>query len=305
MSAGAAPIDTQGLRGKLTPDAPLAKLVWFKAGGAADWLFEPADRADLELFLQRLGGRLPLMALGLGANLIVRDGGVAGVVIKLGKPFAGIDVEDGHVLSCGAGAHGILVASTARDAGIAGVEFMRGIPGTVGGFVRMNGGAYGREVADVLIDCDVVMPDGALVTLAAADLHYSYRHSQLPEGAVVVGARFQGQPGDPAEIGATMDAIGDARENSQPLRTRTGGSTFKNPPGQKAWELVDAAGCRGLRLGGAQVSEKHTNFLINVDDATSADIEALGEEVKRRVHAHSGVELEWEIQRVGRQQDRS
>ena len=305
MSAGAAPIDTQGLRGKLTPDAPLAKLVWFKAGGAADWLFEPADRADLELFLQRLGGRLPLMALGLGSNLIVRDGGVAGVVIKLGKPFAGIDVEDGHVLSCGAGAHGILVASTARDAGIAGTEFMRGIPGTVGGFVRMNGGAYGREVADVLIDCDVVMPDGALVTLAAADLHYSYRHSQLPEGAVVVGARFQGQPGDPAEIGATMDAIGDARENSQPLRTRTGGSTFKNPPGQKAWELVDAAGCRGLRLGGAQVSEKHTNFLINVDDATSADIEALGEEVKRRVHAHSGVELEWEIQRVGRQQDRS
>ena len=305
MSAGAAPIDTQGLRGKLTPDAPLAKLVWFKAGGAADWLFEPADRADLQLFLQRLGGRLPLMALGLGSNLIVRDGGVAGVVIKLGKPFAGIDVEDGHVLSCGAGAHGILVASTARDAGIAGTEFMRGIPGTVGGFVRMNGGAYGREVADVLIDCDVVMPDGALVTLAAADLHYSYRHSQLPEGAVVVGARFQGQPGDPAEIGAKMDVIGDARENSQPLRTRTGGSTFKNPPGEKAWELVDAAGCRGLRLGGAQVSEKHTNFLINVDDATSADIEALGEEVKRRVHAHSGVELEWEIQRVGRQQDRS
>ncbi len=305
MSAGAAPIGTQGLRGKLTPDAPLAKLVWLKAGGAADWLFEPADRADLELFLQRLGGRLPLMALGLGSNLIVRDGGVAGVVIKLGKPFAGIDVEDGHVLSCGAGAHGILVASTARDAGIAGVEFMRGIPGTVGGFVRMNGGAYGREVADVLIDCDVVMPDGALVNLAAPDLHYSYRHSQLPEGAVVVGARFQGQPGDPAEIGAKMDAIGDARENSQPLRTRTGGSTFKNPPGQKAWELVDAAGCRGLRLGGAQVSEKHTNFLINVDDATSADIEALGEEVKRRVHAHSGVELEWEIQRVGRQQDRS
>ncbi|KZX92800.1 UDP-N-acetylenolpyruvoylglucosamine reductase, partial [Erythrobacter sp. HI0019] len=296
---------TQGLSGKLTPDAPLAKLVWFKAGGAADWLFEPADRADLELFLQRLDGRLPLMALGLGSNLIVRDGGVAGVVIKLGKPFAGIDVEDGHVLSCGAGAHGILVASTARDAGIAGVEFMRGIPGTVGGFVRMNGGAYGREVADVLIDCDVVMPDGALVTLAAADLHYSYRHSQLPEGAVVVGARFQGQPGDPGEIGAKMDTIGDARENSQPLRTRTGGSTFKNPPGQKAWELVDAAGCRGLKLGGAQVSEKHTNFLINVDDATSADIEALGEEVKRRVHAHSGVELEWEIQRVGRQQDRS
>ncbi len=300
MSAGAAPIDTQGLRGKLTPDAPLAKLVWFKAGGAADWLFEPADLADLELFLDRLNGRLPVMALGLGSNMIVRDGGVPGVVIKLGKPFAGITVEDDHVLSCGGGAHGILVASTARDAGMAGVEFRRGIPGTVGGFVRMNGGAYGREVSDVLIDCDVVHADGNLVTLPAAELHYSYRHSDLPDGAVVVRARFQGEAGDPAEIGARMDAIGEARENSQPLRTKTGGSTFKNPPGKKAWELVDAAGCRGLTIGGAQVSEKHTNFLLNVDNATSTEIEQLGEEVRRRVRDHSGVELEWEIQRVGR-----
>ncbi|MEC8714382.1 MAG: UDP-N-acetylmuramate dehydrogenase [Pseudomonadota bacterium] len=295
-----APVDTAGLRGKLTADAPLAKLVWFKSGGAADWLFEPADLADLELFLDRLDGRLPVMALGLGSNMIVRDGGVPGVVIKLGKPFAGIGIEDDHVLSCGGGAHGILVASTARDAGIAGVEFMRGIPGTVGGFVRMNGGAYGREVSDVLIDCDVVHADGNLDTLPAAELHYSYRHSDLPAGAVVVRARFQGEAGDPAEIGAKMDAIGEARENSQPLRTKTGGSTFKNPPGKKAWELVDAAGCRGLTIGGAQVSEKHTNFLLNVDNATSTEIEQLGEEVRRRVRDHSGVELEWEIQRVGR-----
>ena len=296
----AAPIDVRGLRGKLTPDAPLAKLVWFKSGGRADWLFEPADLDDLRLFLERLGGNLPVMALGLGSNLIVRDGGVPGVVVKLGKPFADIQVGDDHTLTCGAGAHGILVASTARDAGIAGVEFMRGIPGTVGGFVRMNGGAYGREVSDVLIDCDVILPGGQFVTLPAADLRYSYRHSVLPDGAVVVRARFQGEPGDPEIIGAKMDEIAEARENSQPLRTRTGGSTFKNPPGEKAWELVDAAGCRGLKMGGAQVSEKHTNFLINVDDATSADIEGLGEEVKRRVYANSGVELEWEIQRVGR-----
>ncbi|MBO6525788.1 MAG: UDP-N-acetylmuramate dehydrogenase [Erythrobacter sp.] len=296
----AAPIETQGLRGKLTPDAPLAKLVWFKSGGAADWLFEPADLDDLKLFLERLDGDLPVMALGLGSNLIVRDGGVPGVVVKLGKPFAGIETGDDYTLTCGAGAHGILVASTARDAGIAGLEFMRGIPGTVGGFVRMNGGAYGREVSDVLIDCDVIMPNGQWITLPAKDLQYTYRHSALPDGAVVVRARFQGEPGDPEAIGAKMDEIGEARENSQPLRTRTGGSTFKNPPGRKAWELVDAAGCRGLRMGGAQVSEKHTNFLINVDNATSADIEGLGEEVKRRVYEHSGVELEWEIQRVGR-----
>ncbi|WP_370032921.1 UDP-N-acetylmuramate dehydrogenase [Qipengyuania mesophila] len=300
MTALDEPVDTTGLRGKLTPDAPLAKLVWFKAGGKADWLFEPADLEDLRLFLERLGGRLPVMALGLGSNMIVRDGGVPGVVIRLGKPFAKIETHADHTLTCGGGAHGILVASTARDAGIAGVEFMRGIPGTVGGFVRMNGGAYGREVSDVLIDCDVVLPDGNLVTLLAAELRYTYRHSELPEGAVVVRARFQGEPGDPAAIGAKMDAIGEARENSQPLRTKTGGSTFKNPPGKKAWELVDAAGCRGLKMGGAQVSEKHTNFLLNVDDATSADIEGLGEEVKRRVRANSGVELEWEIQRVGR-----
>jgi UDP-N-acetylmuramate dehydrogenase len=296
-----APIDTDGLRGKLTPQAPLAKLVWFKSGGEADWLFEPADLDDLREFLRRLDGDLPVMALGLGSNMIVRDGGVPGVVIKLGKPFAEVSIdEDESLVTCGGGAHGILVASAARDSGVAGLEFMRGIPGTVGGFVRMNGGAYGREVSDVLVDCDVVMPDGQLITLPATDLQYTYRHSALPEGAVVVSARFQGEPGDPETIGAKMDEIAEARENSQPLRTKTGGSTFKNPAGKKAWELVDAAGCRGLKMGGAQVSEKHTNFLINTGDATSADIEGLGEEVKRRVYANSGVELEWEIQRVGR-----
>jgi UDP-N-acetylmuramate dehydrogenase len=240
------------------------------------------------------------MALGLGSNLIVRDGGVPGVVIRLGKPFAKVELREGHVLACGAGAHGILVASTARDAGVAGLEFLRGIPGTVGGFVRMNGGAYGREVADILVDCDVVLPDGEMHTLPASELRYSYRHSELPEGAVVVAARFQGIPGDPKAIGAEMDRIAQAREDSQPLRTKTGGSTFKNPPGEKAWQLVDAAGCRGLMLGGAQVSEKHTNFLINTGTATSADIEGLGELVREKVYANSGVGLEWEIQRVGR-----
>lgn len=296
-----APIDTDGLRGKLTPDAPLAKLVWFKSGGKADWLFEPADMDDLREFLRRLGGDLPIMALGLGSNMIVRDGGVPGVVIKLGKQFADVSIDDEScIVECGGGAHGILVASAARDCGVAGLEFMRGIPGTVGGFVRMNGGAYGREVSDVLIDCTVVMPGGQCLTLPAADLQYSYRHSALPKGAVVVSARFQGVPGDPGAIGAKMDEIAEARENSQPLRTKTGGSTFKNPPGKKAWELVDAAGCRGLKMGGAQVSEKHANFLINTGDATSADIEGLGEEVRRRVYANSGTELEWEIQRVGR-----
>ncbi|MFN2098573.1 UDP-N-acetylmuramate dehydrogenase [Altererythrobacter sp. MF3-039] len=293
-------IPVGNIRGKLTRGAPLAKLVWFKTGGNADWLFEPEDLDDLRGFLEGLQGDLSVMALGLGSNLIVRDGGVPGVVIRLGKPFAQVLDKGDHVLECGGGASGILVSSTARDAGIAGLEFLRGIPGTVGGFVRMNGGAYGREVADVLIDCDVVMPDGNFVKLPAADLQYTYRHSALPEGAVVVAARFQGEPGDPEEIGAEMDRIAEAREQSQPLRTKTGGSTFKNPEGHKAWQLVDAAGCRGLTMGGAQVSEKHTNFLINTGDATSADIEGLGEEVKRRVYENSGVQLEWEIQRVGR-----
>ncbi|MBS0254100.1 MAG: UDP-N-acetylmuramate dehydrogenase [Proteobacteria bacterium] len=285
--------------GKLTPDAPLAPLVWFKSGGAAQWLFEPKDVADLQHFLRDLDPAVPVMALGLGSNLIVRDGGVPGVVVRLGKLFTAVREVAPQTLACGGGASGILVSSTARDCGIAGLEFLRSIPGTVGGFVRMNGGAYGRETCDILVDCDVVLRDGSLVTLPVADLHYTYRHSDLPDGAIVVAARFRGVAGEPAAIQAEMDRIAASREASQPLRSKTGGSTFKNPAGQKAWQLVDAAGCRGLTIGGAQVSEKHTNFLINTGSATSTEIEALGEEVRRRVKAQSGVELEWEIQRVG------
>jgi UDP-N-acetylmuramate dehydrogenase len=287
------------VEGRLTQNAPLAPLVWFKSGGCADILFEPKDVADLQSFLRQLDPATPVMALGLGSNLIIRDGGVRGVVVRLGKAFAKVACIDPVTLACGGGASGILVSSTARDKGIAGLEFLRSIPGTVGGFVRMNGGAYGGEVKDILRDCDVVLRDGTLVTLSVEELHYSYRHSELPDGSIVVAARFEGRPGEPEAIQAEMDRISASREASQPLRSKTGGSTFKNPDGHKAWQLVDAAGCRGLQIGGAQVSEKHTNFLINTDDATSADIEALGEEVRARVMAHSGVDLIWEIQRVG------
>lgn len=287
------------VRGKLTANAPLAPLVWFKSGGTAEWLFEPKDPADLSDFLAALDPAVPVMALGLGSNLIVRDGGVPGVVVRLGKAFATVEQLDGTTLRCGGGASGILVSSTARDAGIAGLEFLRSIPGTVGGFVRMNGGAYGRETCDILIDCDIVLRSGERRTLQVTDLAYTYRHSDLPEGAIVISATFRGEPGEPAAIQAEMDRIAASREASQPLRSKTGGSTFKNPDGHKAWQLVDDAGCRGLTMGGAQVSEKHTNFLINTGDATSSDIEALGEEVRRRVKGKSGVELQWEIQRVG------
>ena len=287
------------VRGRLTPQAPLAPLVWFKSGGFAEWLFEPADLDDLIAFLADLDPAVPVMALGLGSNMIVRDRGVPGVVIRLGKPFAKIDRVDETTLICGGGASGILVSSTARDAGIAGLEFLRGIPGTVGGFVRMNGGAYGREVQDILRSARVVTRSGEVEEWPLERLGYTYRHSELPLGAVVVEATFRGSPGSPDAIGAEMDAIARAREESQPLRSRTGGSTFKNPPGHKAWALVDAAGCRGLRIGDAQVSEKHCNFLLNLGSASSADIEALGEEVRRRVKAKSNILLEWEIQRVG------
>ena len=287
------------VEGKLTADAPLAPLVWFKSGGSAEWLFEPKDVADLQGFLRDLDPATPVMALGLGSNLIVRDGGVCGVVVRLGKAFAKVENRGDSVLDCGAGASGILVSSTARDNGISGLEFLRSIPGTVGGFVRMNGGAYGGEVKDILVDCDVVMRDGDAVMMSGEALHYSYRHSELPDGAIVVAARFRGRPGEAAAIQAEMDRISASREASQPLRSKTGGSTFKNPESHKAWQLVDEAGCRGLQIGGAQVSEKHTNFLLNLGDATSADIEQLGEEVRRRVRVKSGIDLQWEIQRVG------
>ena len=287
------------VRGKLRKDAPLAPLVWFKSGGAAEWLYEPADREDLIAFLADLDPDTPVMALGLGSNMIVRDGGVPGVTVRLGKPFAKIERIDEVTLKCGGGASGILVSSNARDAGIAGLEFLRGIPGTVGGFVRMNGGAYGREVVDILVSCTVVLKDGTVEEWPAERLGYTYRHSELPEGAVVVEAIFRGVPGDPGLIGAEMDRIAAAREETQPLRSRTGGSTFKNPPGHKAWALVDAAGCRGLRVGDAQVSEKHCNFLLNLGNASSTEIEALGETVRRRVQDATNITLEWEIQRIG------
>jgi UDP-N-acetylmuramate dehydrogenase len=242
---------------------------------------------------------MPLFPVGVGSNLIVRDGGVPGVTIRLPKSFAKVTVEPGNRVRAGAAAMGITVASAARDAGIAGLEFLRGIPGTVGGAVRMNAGAYGRDASDILVEVTVVLRDGRVETWPAERLGYSYRHSELPAGAVVVEALFEGVPGDKIAIGAEMDRIAAEREASQPLRSRTGGSTFKNPEGHKAWQLVDDAGCRGLRLGDAQVSEKHCNFLLNLGGASSADIEALGEQVRARVKATSGIELEWEIQRVG------
>jgi UDP-N-acetylmuramate dehydrogenase len=287
------------VRGRLTSNAPLSPLVWFKSGGNAEWLFEPRDEDDLVQFLRELDPHVPVMALGLGSNLIVRDGGVAGVVVRLGKAFAKIERLDETTMRCGGGASGILVSSTARDAGIAGLEFLRGIPGTVGGFVRMNGGAYGREVSDILVSARLVLRSGEVVEWPLDRLGYTYRHSEVPAGAIVTGSVLRGTPGDPEAIGAEMDAIARAREESQPLRSRTGGSTFKNPPGHKAWALIDAAGCRGFKMGDAQVSEKHCNFLLNLGSATSSEIEALGEEVRRRVEAKTHITLEWEIQRVG------
>jgi UDP-N-acetylmuramate dehydrogenase len=288
------------VRGKLTPNAPLAPLVWFKSGGSAEWLFEPSDEDDLVSFLRDLDPEVPVMALGLGSNLIVRDGGVSGVVVRLGKPFSKIEQLDETTVRCGGGASGILVSSTARDHGIAGLEFLRGIPGTVGGFVRMNGGAYGREVSDILVSARIALRSGEVVEWPLEKLGYTYRHSDVPAAAVVIEAVFRGTAGDPAAIGAEMDAIARAREESQPLRSRTGGSTFKNPAGHKAWALIDAAGCRGLTMGDAQVSEKHCNFLLNLGSASSSEIEALGEEVRRRVEEKAHISLEWEIQRVGR-----
>jgi UDP-N-acetylmuramate dehydrogenase len=294
----AAILDCGPVRGPLQPHASLASFIWFRTGGAAECLFRPSHLSDLRDLLATLPAHVPTFTVGVGSNLIARDGGVPGLVIRLTKSFADIRVE-GATLRAGAAAMGITVATAARDAGIAGLEFLRGIPGTIGGAVAMNAGAYGREVADILVEATLCTRDGRVVTLAAAKLGFAYRHGILPPGAVVVEAVLRGVIGDPAVIGAEMDRIAAAREESQPLRSRTGGSTFKNPLPAKAWELIDAAGCRGLRLGGAQVSEKHCNFLLNTGDATSADIERLGEEVRARVLAHCGVALKWEIERVG------
>lgn len=292
-------VDLPRLAGTAERGGGLADFIWFRTGGPADWLVKPASVADLAAFLTELDPLVPVLPVGVGSNLIVRDGGVPGVVVRLPKALAHVHIEPGNRVRAGAGAMGITVASKARDAAIAGLEFLRGIPGTAGGAVRMNAGAYGREIADILIEATLVLRDGRVETWPASRFGYTYRHSEVPEGAVVVEALFEGVPGERAAIGAEMDRIAAEREASQPLRSRTGGSTFKNPAGTKAWQLIDAAGCRGLRIGGAQVSEKHCNFLLNLGGASAADIEELGEEVRRRVLAESGVALEWEIQRVG------
>lgn len=288
-----------GLKGKAEANGSLADFIWFRTGGPAEWLVKPRDVDDLAQFLRALPADVPVLPVGVGSNLIVRDGGVPGVVIRLPKSFAKVSTEPGNHIRAGGAAMGITVASAARDAGIAGLEFLRGIPGTVGGAVRMNAGAYGREAKDILVECTLVTREGRVEVWPLEKLAFTYRHSDVPDGAVVVEALFQGSAGDPAAIGAEMDRIAAEREASQPLRSRTGGSTFKNPEGHKAWQLVDTAGCRGLRRGGAQVSEKHCNFLLNLGEATAADIEDLGDEVRARVKAATGIDLTWEIARVG------
>ena len=288
------------LRGRISVNEPLAAYTWFRVGGPAQILFMPADEADLAYFLAHLPREIPLTVIGLGSNLIVRDGGVAGVVIRLSaKGFGDIAVEDGHRLRVGAAVPDVKAARAAADAGIDGLAFYRGIPGGIGGALRMNAGAHGGETKDTLIEARGVDRDGTLRVFSNADMDYSYRHCSAPESVIFTQALFQGRPGDPAAIVAEMDRITAAREASQPIREKTGGSTFKNPEGGKAWQLIDAAGCRGLVVGDAQVSEMHCNFLINRGAATAADIENLGETVRRRVRETSGFDLHWEIRRIG------
>lgn len=288
------------LRGRLSANEPLAPLTWFRVGGPAQAFFQPADEEDLSYFLAALPREIEATIIGLGSNLIVRDGGVKGVVIRLGgRAFADIVVEDDHRLRVGAAAPDMFVARRAAELGLDGLAFLRGIPGAIGGALRMNAGAHGGEVKDVLIEARGVERSGARIVLSAADMGFSYRHSTAPPDIVFTQALFQARSGDREAILAEMDRITAAREASQPIREKTGGSTFKNPPGEKAWQLVDRAGCRGLVMGDAQVSEMHCNFLINRGRARAADIEGLGEEVRRRVRETCGVELQWEIKRVG------
>jgi UDP-N-acetylmuramate dehydrogenase len=291
------------LRGRLLAHQPLAELTWFRVGGPAQLLFMPEDEADLSYFLGQLPAEIPVTVIGLGSNLIVRDGGVAGVVIRLGRGFNEIAVE-GTRIRAGAAVPDVKIARAAQEAGLAGLAFLRGIPGGIGGVLRMNGGAYGRETKDALIEAHAVDRQGRLHVVSNADMHYAYRHSGAPDDYIFTQGLFAGEHGDPAAIAAEMDKITGSREATQPVKSRTGGSTFKNPPGPKAWQLIDAAGCRGLSLGGAQVSEMHCNFLINLGNASAADIETLGETVRRRVMENSGVDLEWEIRRIGVAQER-
>jgi UDP-N-acetylmuramate dehydrogenase len=287
------------LRGRLIANQPLADLTWFRVGGPAQVLFTPEDESDLAHFLQNLPGDIPVIVVGLGSNLIVRDGGVPGVVIRLGRGFSDIVVEENARIRTGTAVPDVKVARAAQDAGIAGLSFMRGIPGGIGGALRMNGGAYGRETKDALVEARGVDRKGNIHVFKNGDMHYTYRHCGAPEDVIFTQALFQGAPGDRAVIAAEMDKITEAREATQPIKSRTGGSTFKNPDGHKAWQLIDAAGCRGLVVGDAQVSELHCNFLINRGNATAHDIETLGETVRKRVKENSGVTLDWEIKRIG------
>lgn len=291
------------LRGRLLANASLADITWFRVGGPADVLLTPADEADLAYALARLPAEIPVVVIGLGSNLLVRDGGIAGVVIRLGRGFAAIEVEPGHRLRVGTAVPDVKVARAASDAGIAGLAFYRGIPGSIGGALRMNAGAHGRETKDVLVGARAVDRQGNVHVLSLADMGFTYRHCAVPADWIFTEATFQGTPGDPAEIAKAMEEVAEYRERNQPIKERTGGSTFKNPPGSSAWRLIDEAGCRGFRVGGAKVSELHCNFLINDQNASAEDVERLGETVRRRVRSRSGVTLEWEIIRLGRPRD--
>jgi UDP-N-acetylmuramate dehydrogenase len=286
-------------RGRLTADAPLANVTWFRVGGPAEVMFRPADAEDLAEFLAALPDDIPVTVVGVASNLLIRDGGIPGVVIRLGRGFAGIEAAGTHV-TVGGAALDLHVATLARDAGIAGLEFLSGIPGTIGGALRMNGGAYDREIKDVLVAAQAVDRQGQILTYSNEAMGFTYRHSAVPDDVIFTGAVLEGSEDEPLAIARRMAEISDKRGDTQPVRSRTGGSTFKNPPGDKrAWQLIDEAGCRGLRVGDAQVSEKHCNFLLNLGSASAADLEALGEDVRRRVLETSGVELEWEIKRIG------
>ncbi len=286
-------------RGKIELDAPLSRLTWFRTGGNAEVLFTPEDEEDLCGFLRTLPKDVPVLPLGVGSNLLIRDGGIDGVVIRFGKKFAEISV-DGDLLTAGAGATDISVAHAALDAELAGFEFLRGVPGTIGGALKMNAGAYGAEVEDIFQSARAVDRSGGVHTLTLEEMDFSYRHVGVPDDYIFISGTFEGTRDSKEKIKKRMDDIAEAREESQPLRTRTGGSTFKNPDDLSAWKLIDGAGCRGLKVGGARVSEKHCNFLINEGEATASDIEELGEEVRRRVMNNSGVKLEWEIKRIGK-----
>ena len=286
------------VRGRLSENASLAKVTWFGVGGTAEVLFKPADADDLATFLQTKPKGVPITVIGVGSNLLIRDGGVPGVVIRLGREFATVNVNNADVI-CGAGALDGNVARAAQEAGVTGLEFLSGVPGTIGGALRMNAGAYGAEMQNVVVGASALDGAGNRHELSAEDLGFSYRKCTMPAGWIFIEAHLRGHAGRTADIQSRMDDIKNAREDSQPLRTKTGGSTFKNPEGLKAWKLIDEAGCRGLRVGGAQVSEKHCNFLINDGTATAADLEALGEDVRKRVMETSGVDLQWEIRRIG------